>query len=66
MIPNGPDNPGINGPLIQAEVGDRILVHFQNSTRCSTGRTRCTSTARALPPGLRRRYLPGFSGPERT
>src|SRR5262249_8899787 len=30
MIPNGPDNPGITGPLIQAEVGDRILVHFQN------------------------------------
>ncbi|HEY7536712.1 MAG TPA: multicopper oxidase domain-containing protein, partial [Gaiellaceae bacterium] len=30
MIPNEEGNEGIQGPLLHAEVGDTILVHFQN------------------------------------
>ena len=34
---------GLVGPIIQAQVGDTILVHFKNFD--PTTRTRCTSTA---------------------
>lgn len=29
-LPNGPGNPGLQGPLIRARVGETILVHFRN------------------------------------
>src|SRR5262249_4755611 len=63
MIPNGPDNPGITGPLIQAEVGDRILVHFQNLDTLFNRPHSMHFHGVRYRPGSDGAYLPGFSGP---
>ncbi len=63
QIPNGPGNPGLQGPLLHARVGDRIVVHFRNLDTV-------TNQPHSLHfHGVRYRfgsdgaYIPGFSGP---
>src|SRR5262249_59523971 len=63
MIPNGPDNPGITGPLIQAEVGDKILVHFQNLDTLFNRPHSMHFHGVHYHPGSDGAYVPGFSGP---
>ena len=63
MIPNGPDDPGIGGPLIQAEVGDRILVHFENLDTLFNRPHSMHFHGVRYRPGSDGAYLPGFSGP---
>jgi manganese oxidase len=63
QIPNAPDNPGLQGPLLHARVGDRLVVHFRNLDTV-------TNQAHSMHfHGVRYRfgsdgaYIPGFSGP---
>jgi FtsP/CotA-like multicopper oxidase with cupredoxin domain len=63
QLPNGPGNPGLQGPLLRGRVGDTILVHFRNLDTL-------TNHAHSMHfHGVRYRfgsdgaYIPGFSGP---
>ncbi|HZO96504.1 MAG TPA: multicopper oxidase domain-containing protein [Gaiellaceae bacterium] len=63
MIRNGADNQGIQGPLIQAEVGDTVLVHFQNLDTVFNRPHSMHFHGVRYRPGSDGAYLPGFSGP---
>jgi FtsP/CotA-like multicopper oxidase with cupredoxin domain len=63
MIPNGPDNPGITGPLLHAEVGDTVLVHFENLDTVFNRPHSMHFHGVHYRPGSDGAYLPGFSGP---
>ncbi len=63
QIPKAPDNPGLQGPLLHARVGDRLVVHFRNLDTV-------TNQAHSMHfHGVRYRFgsdgasIPGFSGP---
>jgi FtsP/CotA-like multicopper oxidase with cupredoxin domain len=63
MIPNGPDNRGIQGPLIRAEVGDTILVHFENLDTVLNEPHSMHFHGVHYRFGSDGAYIPGFSGP---
>jgi FtsP/CotA-like multicopper oxidase with cupredoxin domain len=63
MIPNGPDDRGIQGPLIRAEVGDTILVHFENLDTVSNEPHSMHFHGVHYRFGSDGSYIPGFSGP---
>jgi FtsP/CotA-like multicopper oxidase with cupredoxin domain len=63
MIQNGPDAPGIIGPLIRAQVGDKILVHFENLDTVFNRPHSMHFHGVRYRPGSDGAYLPGFSGP---
>jgi FtsP/CotA-like multicopper oxidase with cupredoxin domain len=63
MIPNGPDNRGIQGPLIRAEVGDTILVHFENLDTVFNEPHSMHFHGVHYRFGSDGSYIPGFSGP---
>ena len=63
MVPNGPDNRGIQGPLIRAEVGDTILVHFENLDTAFNEPHSMHFHGVHYRFGSDGSYIPGFSGP---
>ena len=63
--PSSGDNDGIPGPLIQAEVGDTILVHFKNlDTEFNRPHSMHFHGVRYAS-GSDGAFIPGFSGPRR-
>ena len=62
-IPNEEGNRGIQGPLLHANVGDTILVHFQNLDTLNNQPHSMHFHGVHYRPGSDGAYLPGFSGP---
>ncbi len=62
-IPNEEGNRGIQGPLLHADVGDTILVHFQNLDTVNNRPHSMHFHGVHYRPGSDGSYLPGFSGP---
>ena len=63
MIPNEVGDRGIQGPLLHANVGETILVHFENlDTRYNRPHSMHFHGVR-YHPGSDGAYVPGFSGP---
>jgi manganese oxidase len=63
QIPNGPGNPGLQGPLLQARVGDRLVVHFQNLDTVTNQPHSMHFHGVRYRFGSDGAYIPGFSGP---
>jgi len=62
-IPNADGNRGIQGPLIHARVGDRIIVHFRNLDTTFNRPHSMHFHGVEYPFGSDGSYIPGFSGP---
>jgi FtsP/CotA-like multicopper oxidase with cupredoxin domain len=62
MIPNEEGDRGIQGPLLRAEVGDTLLVHFQNLDTLNNRPHSMHFHGAHYRPGSDGSYLPGFSG----
>jgi FtsP/CotA-like multicopper oxidase with cupredoxin domain len=62
QLPNGPGNAGLQGPLIRARVGDRILVHFRNLDSLTNKPHSMHFHGVRYPFGSDGSFLPGFSG----
>jgi FtsP/CotA-like multicopper oxidase with cupredoxin domain len=63
MIPQPPGNRGIQGPLIRARVGDRIIVHFRNLDTLFNRPHSMHFHGVRYRFGSDGAYIPGFSGP---
>jgi FtsP/CotA-like multicopper oxidase with cupredoxin domain len=63
MIPNEVGDRGIQGPLIHANVGDTILVHFENLDTLFNRPHSMHFHGVHYHPGSDGAYVPGFSGP---
>ena len=63
QIPNGSGNPGLQGPLLHARVGDRVLVHFRNLDTLTNHPHSMHFHGVRYPFGSDGAYIPGFSGP---
>ena len=63
QLPNGPANPGLQGPLLHARVGDRIVVHFQNLDTVTNHPHSMHFHGVRYRFGSDGAYIPGFSGP---
>jgi len=63
QIPNGPGNPGLQGPLLHARVGDRLVVHFQNLDTVTNQPHSMHFHGVRYRFGSDGAYIPGFSGP---
>jgi FtsP/CotA-like multicopper oxidase with cupredoxin domain len=63
MIPNEAGNRGIQGPLLHADVGDTILVHFENLDSRFNRPHSMHFHGVHYHPGSDGAYVPGFSGP---
>ena len=62
-FPNEPGNPGLQGPLLHARVGDRILVHFRNLDTLTNQPHSMHFHGVRYRFGSDGAYIPGFSGP---
>jgi FtsP/CotA-like multicopper oxidase with cupredoxin domain len=62
-IPNEEGDRGIQGPLLHADVGDTLLVHFQNLDTLDNRPHSMHFHGVHYRPGSDGAYLPGFSGP---
>jgi FtsP/CotA-like multicopper oxidase with cupredoxin domain len=62
-LPNRPGNPGIQGPLIRARVGDTVLVHFRNLDTLTNHPHSMHFHGVRYRFGSDGAYIPGFSGP---
>ncbi|MBM3676451.1 MAG: hypothetical protein FJW96_01000 [Actinobacteria bacterium] len=62
-IPNAPGNQGLQGPLIKASVGDRIVVHFRNLDSFTNKPHSMHFHGVRYGMGSDGAYIPGFSGP---
>ena len=62
-IPNEEGDRGIQGPLLHANVGDTILVHFENLDTLNNQPHSMHFHGVHYRPGSDGAYLPGFSGP---
>jgi FtsP/CotA-like multicopper oxidase with cupredoxin domain len=63
MLPNAEGNRGIQGPLIRARVGDRIIVHFRNLDSVGNRPHSMHFHGVRYEFGSDGSYIPGFSGP---
>jgi manganese oxidase len=63
QVPNGPGNPGLQGPLLHARVGDRIVVHFRNLDTLTNHPHSMHFHGVRYRFGSDGAYIPGFSGP---
>ena len=63
QIPNGPGNPGLQGPLLHARVGDRLVVHFRNLDTVTNQPHSMHFHGVRYRFGSDGAYIPGFSGP---
>jgi len=63
QIPNEEGDRGIQGPLLHAEVGDIVLVHFLNLDTLNNHAHSMHFHGFHYRPGSDGAYLPGFSGP---
>jgi FtsP/CotA-like multicopper oxidase with cupredoxin domain len=63
QLPNGPGNPGLQGPLLRARVGDTILVHFRNLDTLTNHPHSMHFHGVRYRFGSDGAYIPGFSGP---
>ena len=64
-IPNEEGDRGIQGPLLHANVGDIVLVHFENLDTLNNRPHSMHFHGFHYRPGSDGAYLPGFSGPGR-
>ena len=62
-IPNEEGDRGIQGPLLHANVGDTLLVHFENLDTLNNQPHSMHYHGVHYRPGSDGAYLPGFSGP---
>jgi len=62
-IPNEEGDRGIQGPLLHAQVGDTILVHFENLDTVFNRPHSMHFHGVHYQPGSDGAYVPGFSGP---
>ena len=62
-VANAPGDEGIQGPLLQADVGDTLLVHFRNLDTLTNSPHSMHFHGVHYRPGSDGAYLPGFSGP---
>ena len=62
-IPNEDGDRGIQGPLLHANVGDIVLVHFENLDTLNNRPHSMHFHGVHYRPGSDGAYLPGFSGP---
>ena len=63
QLPNEPGDEGIQGPVIHAQVGDTILVHFENLDTVFNRPHSMHFHGVHYSPGSDGAYIPGFSGP---
>jgi FtsP/CotA-like multicopper oxidase with cupredoxin domain len=63
QLPNEEGDHGIQGPLIRAELGDTILVHFENLDTVFNRPHSMHFHGVHYRPGSDGAYIPGFSGP---
>ena len=63
QIPNAPGDEGIQGPVLHANVGDKILVHFENLDTVFNRPHSMHFHGVHYRPGSDGSYVPGFSGP---
>jgi FtsP/CotA-like multicopper oxidase with cupredoxin domain len=63
MIPNGPDNRGIQGPLLRVDVGQTLVVHFENLDTAFNEPHSMHFHGVHYHFGSDGSYIPGFSGP---
>jgi FtsP/CotA-like multicopper oxidase with cupredoxin domain len=63
QIPNEEGDRGIQGPLLHANVGDKILVHFENLDTVFNRPHSMHFHGVHYRPGSDGAYVPGFSGP---
>jgi FtsP/CotA-like multicopper oxidase with cupredoxin domain len=63
QLPNGPGDPGIQGPLIRARVGETLLVHFRNLDTLTNQPHSMHFHGVRYRFGSDGAYIPGFSGP---
>ena len=63
QVPNGPGNPGLQGPLLRARVGDRLVVHFRNLDTVTNQPHSMHFHGVRYRFGSDGAYIPGFSGP---
>jgi manganese oxidase len=63
MIPNEAGNKGLQGPLIRATVGDRLVIHFRNLDSTTSAPHSMHFHGVQYGPGSDGAYVPGFSGP---
>jgi FtsP/CotA-like multicopper oxidase with cupredoxin domain len=63
QIPNEEGDRGIQGPIIHAQVGDTILVHFENLDTAFNRPHSMHFHGVHYRPGSDGAYIPGFSGP---
>lgn len=61
-LPNGPGDQGLQGPLLRARVGDRILVHFRNLDTLTNKPHSMHFHGVEYRFGSDGAYIPGFSG----
>lgn len=62
-VPIAPGNQGLQGPLIKATVGDRLVIHFRNLDSLTNQPHSMHFHGVRYGPGSDGAYLPGFSGP---
>lgn len=62
QLPNGPGNAGLQGPLLRARVGDRLVVHFRNLDSLTNSPHSMHFHGVAYPFGSDGAFIPGFSG----
>ena len=62
QVPNGPGNPGLQGPLLHARVGERVVVHFRNLDTLTNHPHSMHFHGVRYPFGSDGAYIPGFSG----
>jgi manganese oxidase len=63
QLPNEAGNQGLQGPLLRARVGDKILVHFRNLDTLTNHAHSMHFHGVRYPFGSDGAYIPGFSGP---
>jgi len=63
QVPNSPGNPGLQGPLLHARVGERVVVHFRNLDTLTNHPHSMHFHGVRYSFGSDGAYIPGFSGP---